>query len=249
MDCSKRPQSLQKQGWGRARWRVNLYFLPISYGSRKSPDSLRIPPTRSTLHTPSGTTRRGGSLQRLRKEEFALAAKSRMRLLLPHQKIAKLGKGAASGSGARFDGVINALEIVPSQGLHVGTQDEVGVTLPGLKLVLLSGTDSSADHLKDVGGRAAVAIVQSNGDAHDKFRTQLASGAGGYRSDEPSVRETTGTQHDRLEQTRKGATGADGLREAALSKDDRLTGTEVRGDDCGGDQEILKLLGIEEAVN
>jgi len=41
----------------------------------------------------------------------------------------ELGKGAASGRGARFDGVVNAVEIVPSEGLHVGTQDEVGVTL------------------------------------------------------------------------------------------------------------------------
>jgi hypothetical protein len=69
-------------------------------------------------------------LQRLREEEFALATQFGMAFLLLEKKSVELGKGAASGRGARFDGVVNAVEIVPSEGLHVGTQDEVGVTLP-----------------------------------------------------------------------------------------------------------------------
>src|SRR5208337_1788518 len=249
MDSSKRPQSLRKRGSGRVREHANLKSLPNLYGNRKWPDSLRIPATGRRWRRPEGATRRDESLERLREEKFALATQFGMSILLLEKKSAELGKGAASSSGARFDGVVNTLEIVPSDGLHVGTQDEVGVTLPGFELVLLRGTDGAADHLKNVSGSAAMAVVQTNGDAYDGFGAEFACGASGYRSDETPVGEAAGTNHDRLEKPRESATGANGVLEAALLEDDGITGAKVGGDDGGGDGEILKLIGIEEAVH
>src|SRR5208283_4387638 len=166
MDSSKRPQSSQRQGLERVRGCGDSKSLPILYGNRKWPHSLRIPATGRRRRRLEGATRRDESLQRLHEEKFALATQFGMSILLLEKKSAELGKGAASSSGARFDGVVNTLEIVPSDGLHVGTQDEVGVTLPGFELVLLRGTDGAADHLKNVSGSAAMAVVQTNGDAY-----------------------------------------------------------------------------------
>jgi len=47
--------------------------------------------------------------------------------------------------------------------------------------VLLRGTDGAADYLKDVGGSAVVAVVQSNGDAYDRFGAEFARGLRGHR--------------------------------------------------------------------
>ena len=188
-------------------------------------------------------------MERLREEKFALAAQFGMSILLLEKKSVELGKGAASSSGARFDGVVDTLEIVPSEELHLGTQDEVGVTLPGFELVLLRGTDGAADHLKDVGGSATLAVVQTNGDAYHDFGAELACSSRGNRGDEPPVSEATGADHDRLEKPREGTTRANSIREAALFEDDGIPGAQVGGDDGGGDGEILKLIGIEEAVD
>jgi len=172
-----------------------------------------------------------------------------MSILQLEKESVELGKGAASSSGARFDSVVDTLEIVPSEGLHVGTQDEVGVTLPGFELVLLRGADGAADHLKDVGGSAAVAVVQTNGDAYHDFGAELACRSRGNRSDEPPVGEAAGADHDRLEKPREGATRANGIREVPLFEDDGVPRAQVGGNDGCGDGEILKLIGIEEPVD
>jgi len=73
------------------------------------------------------------------------------------------------------------------------------VTLPGFELVLLRGTDGAADYLKDVGGSAVVAVVQSNGDAYDRFGAEFARGLRGHRCHQTPVGQAPRTDHDRLE--------------------------------------------------
>ena len=68
-----------------------------------------------------------------------------MGVKLTCQKLAELRKSAASGSGTRLDGFVNAFKIVPGKGLQIGPQNEVGVTFPGFQLVLLGGADSSTE--------------------------------------------------------------------------------------------------------
>ncbi|PYT56414.1 MAG: hypothetical protein DMG46_17790, partial [Acidobacteria bacterium] len=72
-------------------------------------------------------------------------------------------KSATRSSSAGGNSFFGAMEVVPSQGLHVGPEDEVGMTLPDFKLVFLRGAHGAAHNLKDVCRGAAVAILHANG--------------------------------------------------------------------------------------
>src|SRR5207253_9360669 len=93
------------------------------------------------------------------------------------------------------------MEVVPSQGLHVGPEDEVGMTLPDFKLVFLRGAHAAAHNLKDVCRGAAVAILHGNGNPNDRGSANVASSARRNRGHQPRIRQTTPASLYRLEQT------------------------------------------------
>ena len=92
--------------------------------------------------------------------------------------------------------------------MNVGPKHEVGVALPGFELMFLGGADGARDDLENVGGRAAVAVLNSDRDAEDKFSAELAGGQRGNRGDQAAIDEAARSNIDRLEQTWESAAGA-----------------------------------------
>jgi hypothetical protein len=78
-------------------------------------------------------------------------------------------KGGAGGGGAGLNGFVDALEVVPRQGLDCGTKYKVRLALPTFELMLLRGADGAAHDLKNVRRSAATAIVQAYGDTDHDF--------------------------------------------------------------------------------
>ena len=166
-----------------------------------------------------------------------------------HQYFFNARESAARSSGACGDGFLGAMEIVPGQRLHVGPEDEVGVAFPDFQLVLLRGAHSAADHLKNVGGGAAVAVLHADGDADNHGGTQVASGARRNGGDQATISKTTRADLDRLEQSRKSATGADGVHKVSLREYHRFARGEVRGHHRKGNAEVFKAARIENAFD
>jgi hypothetical protein len=156
---------------------------------------------------------------------------------------------AECSSGARSDSFIGTVEIVPSQGLHVRPQDEIGVAFPHFKLVLLRCAHRAANHLKNVCWGAAVAVLHAHGDTDYRGSTEVASGVRWNRGDEPAVRKAPCADFDRFEQAREGATRADGVHKIALGENHGFAGGQVRGHHCKRNPEILKLARIENAFD
>src|ERR1700722_16713849 len=115
--------------------------------------------------------------------------------------------------------------------MNVRAKDEVGVALPAFELMLLGGADGARDDLKDVGGRAAVSVLNSYLNAKDEFGAKLARGLRGNRGDQAAVHEAARSNIDRFEQTWESAARADGVFEVAVGEDDRLTIIKVGGND------------------
>ncbi len=115
-----------------------------------------------------------------------------------HQQFFNARESAVRRGGARGDGFLGAMEVVPGQRLHIGTEDKVGVAFPDFQLVLLRGAYSAAYHLKNVGGGAAVAVLHADGDADDHCGTEVVSGARRNGSDKAAVGKTTGADLDRF---------------------------------------------------
>src|SRR4029077_18322294 len=69
---------------------------------------------------------------------------------LPFQEFLDSRQSLSCYFGARVDGFFCAIEFVPGDGLHVGPQNKVGVTLPDFQLMFLGSTNGTSHHLKDV---------------------------------------------------------------------------------------------------
>src|SRR5258706_5440045 len=124
--------------------------------------------------------------------------------------------GESGGSSAGFDGLVGFCEIVPGQRIHVGANDQVGVTLPGIELMFLCGADGARNHLEHVLGRVALAIVNANGNSDDDGAAELACGLRGNRRDEDAIGKAAGADLYWFEQARESATGANGFDQRAL---------------------------------
>ena len=53
-----------------------------------------------------------------------------------------------SGGSAGFDGFVRPAEVVPGERIDIRSNDQVGVALPGVELMLLRGTDGASNHLE-----------------------------------------------------------------------------------------------------
>jgi hypothetical protein len=169
-------------------------------------------------------------------------------LLLP-QEFFNAGESASRSSGSRCDGFLGAVEIVPGQGLDVGPEYEVGIAFPDFELVLLCCVHGPAHDLKNICGRAAVAILNAYGNADYRSGAEVASGSCWDRGDEATIRKTARAELDRLEQPREGATRADGVHKIALRENHWFCGSQVRGHYRKRYAEIFKLARIENAFD
>jgi hypothetical protein len=157
--------------------------------------------------------------------------------------------GALCDGDASFDGFVSAVEIVPGYRMNVRAQNEIGVALPAFELVFLGGADGTRDDLKDVGGRAAMSVLNSDLNTEDKFGAELSRGLGRNRGDQAAVHEAARSNIDRLEQTWESAARANRVFEVAVSQDDRLTIIKVGGNDGERDAQIFEMLGVENAID
>ena len=72
---------------------------------------------------------------------------------------------------------------------------------------------------------------------------------GGYGSDKAAVGEAARSNPNRFEQSRVGATCANGSNQRALTKDDGIAGSEVSSDDRQGNLHVLEVRGVEDAFD
>jgi len=125
---------------------------------------------------------------------------------------------------------------------YLRAENEVGVALPPFELMLLGGADGAGYNLKDIGGCAAMAVLNADLNAEDKFGAELTRGLGRNRGDEPAIHQAPRSNIDRLEQSRESAARANRVFEVAVGEDDRLTIIKVGGDDRERDAQIFKML-------
>src|SRR6266850_1191333 len=215
----------------------------LLYGSRKRQHPLHI-------HARGDVSSNG-----LRKPQITLIfglktsfALLRRGVLLSQKFLDARERPARSGS-AGFDRLFGAVEIVPSQGLHIGAKNKVGVAFPNFELMFLRGTDGAADHLKYVSWRAAMAVLHADGNADDRSGAKFPGRAGRNRGDQTAVSKAARADFDRFEQAGKRAARADGIDEISLRKNDRLTRSEVRGDDSQRNAKVFKLARFEHALD
>jgi hypothetical protein len=157
--------------------------------------------------------------------------------------------GALCGHDAGFDRFVGAVEIVPRDRLNVGAKDEIGVALPAFELVFLGGADGARDNLKNVGGRAAVAVLNSNGDTQHELGAEFPGGLRRNRRYQRAIDQATSSNIDRLEQTWESAARANRFFEVAVSENDRLAIIKVGGNDRERDAQIFEILRVENAVD
>src|SRR5882724_783659 len=137
--------------------------------------------------------RRDGSSESLRKPEIALVFRLKtgfevlLRAVFLSQEFPDARERQARNSSAGFDGFFGAVEIVPSEGLHIGAKNEVSVAFPNFELMLLRGADGAADHLKDVGGGPAMAVLHAYGDADDSCCAKFTGRTRRNRGDQTAV--------------------------------------------------------------
>jgi len=158
-------------------------------------------------------------------------------------------ESAARRGGARSDGFVGTLEVVPRERLHVGPENQVSVALPNFELVFLRRAYRAAHDLKNVCGGATVAVLHADGDADYRGSAEIAGCARGNWSDEPPVRQAPRANFDRFEQAREGAACANGIHKIALREDYRFAGSQVRGDNRERNAEIFKLARFEYTFN
>src|SRR6267154_3222764 len=104
------------------------------------------------------------------------------------------------------------------------------MTLPRFELVFLRRAHSASDNLKDIFRRAMTAVLDSNGNAENALRANLARGYSGDLRDEAAVGEAACPDFDWLEQTGKRATRTDGIGQTSLRKDDGIERSQICGD-------------------
>jgi hypothetical protein len=85
-------------------------------------------------------------------------------------------KRASCGRRAGFDGFVGTVEIVPGQGLHIGAENKVRVTLPDFELMFLGSTNGAADDLKYVGGCATLSVFEADRDANHMRGAEFPGG-------------------------------------------------------------------------
>jgi len=158
-------------------------------------------------------------------------------------------KSATRSSSAGGNSFFGAMEVVPSQGLHVGPEDEVGMTLPDFKLVFLRGAHGAAHNLKDVCRGAAVAILHANGNPNYRGSANVASGARRNRGDQPAIRQTPRANLNWFEQAGEGAACADGIGKISLGEHYGLARGQVRGHNCKRNTEIFKVSRIKNTLD
>lgn len=158
-------------------------------------------------------------------------------------------KSATRGSGARSDGFFGAVEVVPSQRLHVRPKDEVGMAFPDFKLVLLRRAHGATYDLKNVRGCATVAVLHADGNPDYRGSAEVAGSARRDWRDQPAVRQAPRTDLDWFEQSGKSATRADGVGKIALREHNRLARAQIRGHHCKGNAEVFKVARIKNALD
>ena len=165
------------------------------------------------------------------------------------QKLLDARERPPRSNSAGFDRFFGTVEIVPSQRLHIGAKNEVGVAFPNFELMLLRGADGAADHLEDVGRRAAMTVLHPDGDADDRSGAHFAGGARRNRSDQTTVGKAARTDLYRFEQAGKRTARADGIDEMAMSKNDWLARSEVRGNHRQRNAKIFELARFENSFD
>src|SRR5207253_2849325 len=128
------------------------------------------------------------------------------------------------GGSAGFNSLAGSLEVVPSERIHVGADNEVGVALPGIELMLLCRADCASHHLKHVLGRSAMAVLNADGNPNNDTAAKLASCLSRHGSDKSAVGEAAGADLNWFKQAGEGAAGADCFNKRPLAKDDRVAG-------------------------
>ena len=158
-------------------------------------------------------------------------------------------KGATRCSGSGFNGFVGAMEVVPGEGGDIGAQHQIGVALPEIILVFLRGGYGATNDLKNVAGRTAKAILESDRNAQHEGGTKVTGSLGRDGSHQAAIGETARANLYRLKQAGKRAAGANGVDQISVSQDHGIAGIEVGGDDGHGNLEVFKLEGIENATD
>src|SRR5439155_18698867 len=114
--------------------------------------------------------------------------------------------------------------IVPGERIHIGPNNQIGVALPGIELMLLRGTHRAGHYLEHILGYAAMAVLHADRNSDDNGAAKLASCLRGHRSEESAIGEAAGADLNWFEQARERATRADGFDEGSLTEDDGVAG-------------------------
>ena len=142
-------------------------------------------------------------------------------------------------------GFFGTVEIVPCQRLHVGSENQVGMTFPDFELMFLSGADGATDDLKDVRGSAALSIFEAHRNADDMGGAEFAGGARGNLGNETPIGKAARADLDGFEQTREGTASANRFAEIPVSENHGFSIGKVRRDDGHGDLEVFKAARFE----
>ena len=170
-------------------------------------------------------------------------------MLREFQDFSDAGKGEPGGGGSGFNGLVGFFKIVPRDSLDVGADDQVGVPLPGIELMLLRGADGAGNHLEHIFRSARVLVMNADRDSDDDVRAELTRSLGGDGSDKTAVGKPASADLDWFEQAGESATGANGVHERALAENDWITGRQIGGDDRKRDFHVFELLGVEDAFD
>ena len=150
---------------------------------------------------------------------------------------------------AGFDGLVGFLEVVPGKRIDVRANNEIRVALPVVELMFLRGADGSGNNLEHVFRRAAMAVLHADRNSDNDLSAELAGRVSGHGRHETAVGEPASADLNWLEQSREGATRADGINEWALPKDDRIAGAEVCGHDGKRNFHLLEPGGVKDAFD
>lgn|SRR5271167_871253 len=164
------------------------------------------------------------------------------------EQLLDAGQSAASRCGTGLNGFVGPVEIIPCERLYVGAKNQVCVALPYFELVLLSGADGAADHLKYVGWSAALPIFDANRNGDDMLSAKIARGACGNLRDQAPIGEAARADFNGFEQAWESTTCTNGFGEISVSENDWFSVGQVRGDDGHGNLQILEALRFEDLL-
>jgi hypothetical protein len=118
---------------------------------------------------------------------FEPGLKFGVRILRRVKELLDAGKRTVRGCRTGLDGLVCTVKVIPRERLNVGAQNQVRVAFPNFELMLLGSADCSADHLKDVGGSAAMSIFDANRNGDDVLGAEIARGARRNLRDKSSI--------------------------------------------------------------